>query len=158
MQTYKKKEIHKGHKEQKQLKSRESSRARFALRKVHLANIDRNNLRCIQRTRGCVSPAVVNGEIRRPRNNKIFPSSECNARIYIRSDAKISSDDCFATRWTPRMLRAVGKDCSTERRERLLFRCAWRVRFKRKTPFPFYGRRRDFPRDVILGILRFFEK
>lgn len=45
------------------IKSREFSRARFALRKVHLANIDRNNLRFTSLHFSCTRRIpVVNGE------------------------------------------------------------------------------------------------
>lgn len=66
------------------IKRRGFPRGRFALRKVHLANIDRNNLRftpsCIPRERRV---SVVNGEIRRPRNNKIHPPGERSTPPYL---------------------------------------------------------------------------
>ncbi|KYM85679.1 hypothetical protein ALC53_04460 [Atta colombica] len=88
------------------IKSREFSQARFALRKVHLANIDRNNLRFtslhFSRTR-CIP--VVNGET--------------DARE--RTENKIKSP-LLSER--PRMY-AVGRGNLVSSRERLLVTRFW---------------------------------
>lgn len=76
------------------IKSQEFPRARFALRKVHLANIDRNNLRftSLHFSRAGRIP-VVNGETDKTRN-KMKSSLEhirANASVCMRSVAEISS-------------------------------------------------------------------
>lgn len=104
--------------------------SRFTLRKVHLANIDRNNLRFTLHSSRGMRFRSKRGEIRRPRNNKILPLVERTSDASVRARTRKFRRRDFTT--VAHAAAAKNAPGVVERK------IAWPERLSRKTFANFY--------------------